>query len=210
MVAADSLATSLSLLDKSQGGPARLMAFGGGPGPIDWGPDLVDLIERTINPAFWDVVGGPGSIVYYRPLQCLVVRATAEVHGQDRRACGRAAVKLVAAIRLRGCDSTQRRSPQSPRLRIGPVWQETIKKLEPPRPCCATAALSRCFRAYAVWPASRGVSIVQPKPGGPALPRHLPIEAEPSGAAELLLLLLRGLLLLLLGSFLLGHSTSSR
>jgi hypothetical protein len=82
VAAADSLATSLSLLDQSHGGPARLMAFGGGPGPIDWGPDLVDLIERTINPAFWDVVGGPGSIVYYRPLQCLVVRATAEVHGQ--------------------------------------------------------------------------------------------------------------------------------
>jgi hypothetical protein len=41
---------------------------------------LVDLIERTINPAFWDVVGGPGTIFYYAPLQCLVVRATTEVH----------------------------------------------------------------------------------------------------------------------------------
>src|SRR5262249_46889964 len=81
LAAADSLAASLSLLDQSQGGPGRLMAFGGGPGPIDWGPDLVDLIERTINPAFWDVVGGPGSIIYYQPLQCLVIRASAEVHG---------------------------------------------------------------------------------------------------------------------------------
>lgn len=81
VAAADSLATSLSLLDQSQGGVGSLLAFGGGPGPADWGPDLVDLIERTINPAFWDVVGGPGSIIYYRPLQCLVVRATAEVHG---------------------------------------------------------------------------------------------------------------------------------
>jgi hypothetical protein len=57
------------------------MAFGGAAVPPDWGPDLVNLIERTINPAFWDVVGGPGTIVYYRPLQCLVVTATAEVHG---------------------------------------------------------------------------------------------------------------------------------
>jgi hypothetical protein len=80
-IAADSLAQSLSLLDQSQGGPARLLNFGGAAGAIDWGPDLVDLIERTINPSFWDVVGGPGTIIYYQPLQCLVVRATAEVHG---------------------------------------------------------------------------------------------------------------------------------
>ena len=80
VAAADSLASSLSLLGEVQGGPGQLLAFGGSPGPIDWGPDLVDLIERTINPAFWDVAGGPGTIVYYRPLLCLVVRATAEVH----------------------------------------------------------------------------------------------------------------------------------
>jgi hypothetical protein len=82
VAATASLSESLALLDQTQGGPGRWMAFGGGPGPPDWGPDLVALIERTINPAFWDVVGGPGTIVYYRPLQCLVVRATAEVHGR--------------------------------------------------------------------------------------------------------------------------------
>ena len=81
VAAADSLAESLSLLDQSQGGPGRLLSFGGAAGTIDWGPDLIDLIERTINPSFWDVVGGPGTIIYYQPLQCLVVRATAEVHG---------------------------------------------------------------------------------------------------------------------------------
>jgi len=81
LAAADSLAASLWLLDQAQGSPGGLLALGGAPGPTDWGPDLVDLIERTINPAFWDVVGGPGTIIYYRPLQCLVVRATAEVHG---------------------------------------------------------------------------------------------------------------------------------
>lgn len=79
--AADSLASSLAILDQTQGGPGQLLAFGGAAVRTDWGPDLVDLIERTINPSFWDVVGGQGTIVYYRPLQCLVVRATAEVHG---------------------------------------------------------------------------------------------------------------------------------
>ena len=79
--AADSLAESLAILDQTQGGPGQLLAFGGAAVRTDWGPELVDLIERTINPSFWDVAGGPGTIVYYRPLQCLVVRATAEVHG---------------------------------------------------------------------------------------------------------------------------------
>lgn len=85
-IAADSLAASLSLAGQSQSGPGSLLggstgALGGPAGTGDYGPDLVALIERTINPAFWDVVGGPGSIVYYQPLQCLVVRATSEVHG---------------------------------------------------------------------------------------------------------------------------------
>jgi hypothetical protein len=88
IVAADSLSASLALLDQSQGGPGSLLAFGGGAGPPDNGAALVALIERTINPAFWDTIGGPGSIVYYAPLQCLVVRATAEVHGQLGGALG--------------------------------------------------------------------------------------------------------------------------
>ena len=46
------------------------------------GQALIDLIERTINPDFWDVNGGPGTIIYYAPLQCLVVLATGEVHEQ--------------------------------------------------------------------------------------------------------------------------------
>jgi hypothetical protein len=87
--AADSLAASLSLAGQSQGGPGYLLsggvgpagALGGGAGTGDYGPELVALIERTINPAFWDVVGGPGTIVYFQPLQCLVVRASSEVHG---------------------------------------------------------------------------------------------------------------------------------
>lgn len=78
--AADSLAASLSLADYSVGGPGYLLGRGGGAVVGDNGQELVDLITRTINPQFWDVNGGPGVIVYYAPLQCLVVTATGEVH----------------------------------------------------------------------------------------------------------------------------------
>ena len=78
------LTESLSLIGYASGGPAHLLsqvrgASGGGAVP-DYGPGLVALIERTIAPEFWDVVGGPGTIVYYAPLRALVVRATSEVH----------------------------------------------------------------------------------------------------------------------------------
>jgi hypothetical protein len=93
VAAADSLAATLALVEQTQGGPGALLGHGGR-AIADNGRALVELIERTINPAFWDVAGGPGTIVYYAPLQCLVVRATSEVHGKiggvlgDIRAAG--------------------------------------------------------------------------------------------------------------------------
>ena len=78
------LTESLSLVGYSAGGPAQLLSqlrgSGGGGAIPDYGPELVELIERTIAPEFWDVAGGPGKIVYYAPLRVLVVRATSEVH----------------------------------------------------------------------------------------------------------------------------------
>jgi hypothetical protein len=82
LLAADSLAASLSLANYSVGGPGYLLARGGGAVVGDNGQELVDLITRTINPQFWDVNGGPGTIVYYAPLQCIVVMATGEIHHQ--------------------------------------------------------------------------------------------------------------------------------
>ena len=80
------LADQYMLIGATLGGPAGVFgqagAAGGGVGPPDFGPDLVDLIQRTIQPDFWNVNGGPGSIFYYRPLHCLVIRATSEVHHQ--------------------------------------------------------------------------------------------------------------------------------
>lgn len=80
LAASDSLAASLNLLDVSLSGPSALLARGGRAMPPDWGLELVDLIERTINPDFWDTNGGPGTIVYFAPLRCLVVTATTEMH----------------------------------------------------------------------------------------------------------------------------------
>jgi hypothetical protein len=44
------------------------------------GQALVELIQDTIAPNSWDIRGGPGSIVYFNPLRCLVVRQTGEGH----------------------------------------------------------------------------------------------------------------------------------
>ena len=67
------------------GGIRRAPALGfgpQGPQPPDNGQALVDLIQRTIAPASWDVNGGPGAIVYFRPSRALVVRQRSEVHEQ--------------------------------------------------------------------------------------------------------------------------------
>jgi len=52
----------------------------GGAARGDYGQLLVELIRQTISPEFWDVNGGPGVIVYYRPGHALVVRATGDIH----------------------------------------------------------------------------------------------------------------------------------
>ena len=48
----------------------------------DYGPLLVELIQRTISPGSWDVRGGKSTIVYYRPAMALVVRAPEPLHGK--------------------------------------------------------------------------------------------------------------------------------
>lgn len=83
--AAESLASQMSLMNYTLGGPGNVFshasgAMGGRP-VNDYGQDLIDLIERTIRPDFWDTNGGPGSMFYYQPLMALVVSATSEVHG---------------------------------------------------------------------------------------------------------------------------------
>lgn len=90
----EALGEQMSLTAHSLGGPLQMLLAGrprtesstnkghaGGAGRAD-GQSLIDLIQRTIRPEFWDVNGGPGSMVYWDAWHCLVVRATAEVHHQ--------------------------------------------------------------------------------------------------------------------------------
>ena len=82
--ATDSLAAQMSLSHYTLGGLSYVFqqaggALGGGMRQ-DHGEELIELIQRTIAPTFWDTAGGPGSMFYFRPLMALVVSATAEVH----------------------------------------------------------------------------------------------------------------------------------
>lgn len=43
---------------------------------------LIDLITATIEPDSWEVNGGRGRIMFYPPLNVLVIRTTGEVHHQ--------------------------------------------------------------------------------------------------------------------------------
>ena len=79
-IANESYATSLLLSDYAVGSPNLLLAHGGSAVIDANGQALVDLIETTIDPESWSTNGGPGTIRYYAPLQCLVIRATGEVH----------------------------------------------------------------------------------------------------------------------------------
>ena len=54
-----------------------------GPG-ADNGWQLVELIERIVEPDFWETNGGPGAIHYFAMRRLLVVRATSDVHEQIR------------------------------------------------------------------------------------------------------------------------------
>lgn len=51
-------------------------------GAMDYGPELVELIQAVISPATWRINGGNGAVVYYSPLHVLVVSAPDDVHAQ--------------------------------------------------------------------------------------------------------------------------------
>lgn len=83
-LATRSVSEQITLMNYSTGGPSYVLqqsgvAMGGG-AVQDHAQELIDLIQRTIRPDFWDTAGGPGSMFYYRPLMALVVSATSEVH----------------------------------------------------------------------------------------------------------------------------------
>jgi hypothetical protein len=79
-----SLSEQIVLMNYTMGGPSYVLQQGGGAlggaAVQDHAQELIELIQRTIKPNFWDAAGGPGSMFYYRPLMALVVSATSEVH----------------------------------------------------------------------------------------------------------------------------------
>ena len=77
---AESLAGAGTAVNSEIRGAQLVTEAAGGGALADYGDDLVEIIQATISQSFWDVNGGPGTIVYYRRLQALVVRATADVH----------------------------------------------------------------------------------------------------------------------------------
>lgn len=79
---ANSLAAHLQLASQTLGGPAAVFEGASGGGPVVDGAELIDLITSTVSPDHWNVNGGPGAIVFYRPALALVVRATGEVQGR--------------------------------------------------------------------------------------------------------------------------------
>lgn len=66
-----------------QQGFGGMGAMGGGqPKGDDYGPELVELIQRTIQPAAWDVNGGPGHIHYWPQQRAMIIAAPQDVHDQ--------------------------------------------------------------------------------------------------------------------------------
>jgi len=51
-------------------------------GAADGGEALVELIQKTIAPATWEINGGKGTIYYFHQRKVLVIRQTSEVHGE--------------------------------------------------------------------------------------------------------------------------------
>ncbi|MGI8981048.1 MAG: hypothetical protein ACR2FY_17620 [Pirellulaceae bacterium] len=78
--ASSNLAGAMGLSDFATGGPSNYFGRGGASQTDYNAQQLIELIQRTISPDFWDVVGGPGVIFYYPQLQVLVIRATSEIH----------------------------------------------------------------------------------------------------------------------------------
>lgn len=74
-----STANHLQFASQTLGGPAAVFEGASGGAPIDYADDLIDLITETISPTHWNVNGGEGSIMFYRPVLALVVRASSEV-----------------------------------------------------------------------------------------------------------------------------------
>lgn len=77
-----SMYSSANSLGNLTGGPSQMFGYlsANYAPPWDHGEELIDLIQNTIDPKFWQRNGGAGIIHYYRPSRIIVVGATAKIH----------------------------------------------------------------------------------------------------------------------------------
>ena len=67
------------------GGQKELESNGFAGAPLGGSPwQLVELIQRVIDPDLWDVQGGAGTVAYFAMRRVLVVRATTDTHEKIR------------------------------------------------------------------------------------------------------------------------------
>ena len=57
------------------GGAFGQAAQPGADATIDYGPELVEIIQQTISPSTWNINGGNGAIVYFTPRRAIVISA---------------------------------------------------------------------------------------------------------------------------------------
>ena len=74
----DKIARQISQSSQTRSKTAK--PAGAGQPTADPAQELIELIQKTIQPASWDANGGPGTIKYFPPSQVLVIRQTEEVH----------------------------------------------------------------------------------------------------------------------------------
>lgn len=134
------------LIIKADGSRDRTTEAGGDQPDFD---GLMDLIESTVKPETWEVVGGPGTIRSFEPNLCIIVTQTQDVHEeitslleQLRRLQGvtvmletrvvvvpeGSAPRLKTIARQDGTRGPQR-SVQPPRKRMGAIDRREVQRL---------------------------------------------------------------------------------
>ena len=79
------------------GGAFGQAAQQGADATIDYGPELVEIIQQTISPATWNINGGNGAIIYFTPRRALVIQRARRRSRASRRPAGPASRGSVVA-----------------------------------------------------------------------------------------------------------------
>jgi hypothetical protein len=75
VVRAYPVAELLGTEDRNIWGPLWKRAF-----ELQHAQTLVNMIQTSVDPAMWNINGGPGSVTFHEPTRALIIRASAEMH----------------------------------------------------------------------------------------------------------------------------------